>query len=105
MKEITAIWSAIVVVFAILIAVVINGNKIEKERTAKRIAIHEVNKVPHVIRSTDGCDVYEFEDDSYRIHYFTRCKDRTITERTYSQNLGKGRTVEKSEEITLENLK
>lgn len=51
----------------------------------------EVNRAqretPHVIRSVDGCNVYQFEAND-RTHYFTRCTSGT-TETETQQYCGK----------------
>lgn len=49
-------------------------------------------ETPHIIREADGCKVYAFESGG-RWHYFTRCPgDRTVTDTSYEQCSGSGKT-------------
>lgn len=54
---------------------------------------------PRIIqKTTDGCDIYQFHSEDEKVHYFTRCSDKTLTTRNYIQSQGKT-LVQQEEEI------
>lgn len=73
------------------------------EDDARNAAREAAERQPHVIREADGCKVYAFKVDG-RYSYFTRCKDTTTTESSYTVRSGKSSRTE-TESITQQNVK
>ena len=61
-------------------------------------AQEKADETPHVIRTADGCNVYEFKYGG-SFHLYTRCGETVTTERTYTESCGKACTRQKSEVI------
>lgn len=70
------------------------SDEAQKQADRERLAA----ETPHVIREAQGCKVFAFTAHGAE-HYFAACADAVTTERTYSENCGKGCTKQKSEII------